>query len=38
VAIVIDWLVFDQRLSGAQMTGIALMSVAIGFAERVRKA
>ncbi|WP_244808305.1 DMT family transporter [Caballeronia zhejiangensis] len=38
VTIVIDWLVFDQRLSGAQMTGIALMSVAIGFAERVRKA
>jgi drug/metabolite transporter (DMT)-like permease len=38
VAIVIDWLVLDQRLSGVQMTGITLMSVAIGFAQRGRKA
>ncbi|BAN26808.1 DMT family transporter [Caballeronia insecticola] len=35
VAIVIDWLFFDQRLSGLQLSGIALMSVAIGFAERM---
>ena len=34
VAIVIDWLFFDQRLSGLQLSGIAVMSVAIGFAER----
>jgi drug/metabolite transporter (DMT)-like permease len=34
VAIVIDWLFFDQRLSGMQLSGIVLMSVAIGFAER----
>ncbi|SAK62024.1 integral membrane protein [Caballeronia fortuita] len=38
VAIVIDWLVFDERLSGVQMAGIALMSAAIWFAERRRKA
>ncbi|SAK96566.1 integral membrane protein [Caballeronia hypogeia] len=37
VAIVIDWLVFGQRLSTLQLAGIALMSVAIGFAERVSK-
>jgi drug/metabolite transporter (DMT)-like permease len=36
VAIVIDWLVFDERLSGVQMAGIALMSVAMWFAERRR--
>jgi drug/metabolite transporter (DMT)-like permease len=36
VAIVIDWVVFDERLSGLQMAGIALMSVAIWFAERGR--
>ncbi|SAL00914.1 DMT family transporter [Caballeronia ptereochthonis] len=34
VAIVVDWLFFDQRLSGMQSSGIMLMSVAIGFAER----
>jgi len=34
VAIVIDWLFFDQRLDGVQLFGIALMSVAIWFAER----
>jgi drug/metabolite transporter (DMT)-like permease len=34
VAIFIDWLFFGQHLSGLQLTGIALMSVAIGFAER----
>ncbi|SAL63990.1 integral membrane protein [Caballeronia cordobensis] len=34
VAIVIDWLYFDQRLSGLQLAGIAVMSVAIGVAER----
>ncbi|MGR3835237.1 DMT family transporter [Ralstonia pseudosolanacearum] len=38
VAIVIDWLFFDQRLGGAQLFGIALMSVAIRFAERAPKA
>ncbi|WP_321801610.1 DMT family transporter [Caballeronia sp. J97] len=38
VAIVIDWLAFDQRLSGMQMAGIASMSVAIWFAERGRQA
>ncbi|SAK81340.1 integral membrane protein [Caballeronia temeraria] len=38
VAIIIDWLVFDERLSGVQMAGIALMSVAIWFAERSREA
>jgi drug/metabolite transporter (DMT)-like permease len=38
VAIVIDWLVLDQRLSGVQMTGITLMSVAIGLAQRGRNA
>jgi drug/metabolite transporter (DMT)-like permease len=37
VAIVIDWLVFDRRLSAVQLAGIAVMSVAIGFAERERK-
>jgi drug/metabolite transporter (DMT)-like permease len=36
VAIVIDWVVFDERLSGLQMAGIGLMSVAIWFAERGR--
>lgn len=36
VAIVIDWLYFDQRLSGMQLSGIALLSVAIGVAERGR--
>ena len=34
VAIIIDWLFFDQRLSGLQLVGIAVMSVAIGFAGR----
>jgi drug/metabolite transporter (DMT)-like permease len=37
VAIVIDWLYFDQRLSAVQCLGIAVMSVAIWFAERERK-
>jgi drug/metabolite transporter (DMT)-like permease len=37
VAIVIDWLFFDQRLSGVQLFGIALMLVAIGFAERAAR-
>ncbi len=34
VAIFIDWLFFGQHLSGPQLTGIAVMSVAIWFAER----
>jgi drug/metabolite transporter (DMT)-like permease len=34
VAIVIDRLFFDQRLDGLQLAGIALMSIAIGCAER----
>lgn len=34
IAIVIDWLYFDQRLGGVQLFGIALMFVAIWFAER----
>jgi len=37
LAIVIDWLVLDQRLSGVQIAGIALMSAAIWFAERGRR-
>ncbi|WP_250517335.1 DMT family transporter [Caballeronia sp. INDeC2] len=37
VAIVTDWLVLDQRLSGVQMAGIVLMSVAVWFAERGRQ-
>jgi drug/metabolite transporter (DMT)-like permease len=38
VAIVIDWLYFGDRLSGYQLLGIAIMSVAIWIAERpVRK-
>jgi drug/metabolite transporter (DMT)-like permease len=36
VAIVIDWLYFDQRLSGVQLAGVVSMSVAIWFAERGR--
>ena len=34
VAILIDWWYFGQTLSGAQLAGIAVMTVAIGFAER----
>lgn len=34
VAIFIDWCFFDQHLSGLQLTGIAVMSIAIWFAER----
>lgn len=34
VAIVVDWLYFDQPLGRVQLLGIVLMSVAIGFAER----
>ena len=34
VAIVIDWAYFSQRLSGLQLLGVALMSAAIGYAER----
>ncbi len=37
VAIVIDWLVYEQRLGNLQLSGIALMAVAIWFAERVPK-
>ncbi|KXU91515.1 hypothetical protein CR51_31930 [Caballeronia megalochromosomata] len=36
VAIVIDWIVFDERLSGLQIAGVAVMSMAIWFAERRR--
>ena len=34
VAIMIDWLLLDQRLSGMQLSGIALMAAAIWFVER----
>ncbi|CAN7300259.1 DMT family transporter [Caballeronia sp. LjRoot31] len=34
VAIVIDWLFFEQHLGGVQLFGIAVMAVAIWFAER----
>jgi len=34
VAIVIDWAFFDQRLGSVQLIGIAVMSMAILFAER----
>jgi drug/metabolite transporter (DMT)-like permease len=34
VAIVIDWLFFEQRLGGVQLFGIAVMAIAIWFAER----
>jgi drug/metabolite transporter (DMT)-like permease len=34
VAIVIDWLYFDERLGGAQLFGVAVMSMAILYAER----
>lgn len=34
VAIFIDWLFFSQHLSSLQLTGIAVMSIAIWFAER----
>ena len=37
VAIVIDWAYFGQRLSSLQLLGIALMSVAIGYAERPQR-
>jgi drug/metabolite transporter (DMT)-like permease len=37
VAIVIDWLFFKQRLGDAQLFGIALMSIAIWFAERASR-
>lgn len=33
VAILIDWLYFNQRLSSMQLVGILLMSAAIWFAE-----
>lgn len=38
VAVVIDWLFFDQRLGGMQLFGIALMLVAIWLAERSPRA
>jgi drug/metabolite transporter (DMT)-like permease len=34
VAIVIDWLCFDQRLGKVQLFGVAMMSMAILYAER----
>ncbi|WP_293023080.1 DMT family transporter [Pandoraea sp.] len=34
VGVFIDWIYFGQRLSGLQLTGIALMAAAIWFAER----
>ncbi|SAL69629.1 integral membrane protein [Caballeronia arvi] len=37
VAIVIDWWYFDQRLSSVQLAGIAVMSVAMWFAEGERR-
>jgi drug/metabolite transporter (DMT)-like permease len=33
VAIVVDWLYFDHRLSAVQVSGVALMAVAIWFSE-----
>jgi drug/metabolite transporter (DMT)-like permease len=36
VAILLDWLYFDQRLSGVQMSGVALMGLAILFSESRR--
>lgn len=36
VVILIDWVVYGQRLGSMQTGGIALMAVAIWFAERVR--
>ena len=35
VASFIDWLFYDQSLGPPQLSGIALMAVAIWFAERV---
>ena len=35
IAIVIDWLFYEQRLGNVQLSGIALMAVAVWFAERV---
>ena len=37
VAILIDWAYFGQYLSGLQLLGIALMSAAIGYAERPQR-
>jgi len=34
VAIVIDWLYFDQRLGGSQLFGVAVMAMAVLYAER----
>ena len=34
VAIVIDWLVYGQHLGPLQLGGIAIMAMAIGYAER----
>jgi drug/metabolite transporter (DMT)-like permease len=34
VAILIDWWYFGQTLSGAQLAGIVVMTITIGFAER----
>lgn len=36
IAIVVDWLYFDQRLSAVQMSGVALMALAICFSESSR--
>ncbi|MFC7208489.1 DMT family transporter [Comamonas endophytica] len=38
VAILIDWQFFDRRLSGLQMAGIALMGLAIWYAQREARA
>jgi drug/metabolite transporter (DMT)-like permease len=37
IAIVIDWLFYDQRLGILQLGGVVLMAVAIGLAERPSK-
>jgi drug/metabolite transporter (DMT)-like permease len=37
IAIVIDWLFYEERLGSVQLSGVVLMAVAIWFAERVPK-
>ena len=37
VALIVDWLYFDQRLSGVQMSGVAVMAAAIWLSESSRR-
>ena len=37
VAILVDWLYFGQRLSSVQMSGVALMAMAMVFSESSRR-